>query len=1061
VQLVRSTRFVGGVVAAAAGSLISPGMPVRVGGATDWPSRQAIVTVVGPSRPLEGRLAGFGYARFAGAGSYVPLSPRRMGALRRLEQNLTQWPGAHALADRAVIKLLAGKEDAALALLEDTTTRFPEDAVVESDLAALLVDRGDREDSPRDYVRALSAAERAVRANPYLAPARFNRGLAFARLALDARASADWLWCSRLAGEPEWSAEARARGDALPVRMPGGSRRLAEDLRTLAAGGSEEDLVRAVNGHRRMARRLAEEELLGSWGEAVLAGDDTRAQTNVAAAARLAAALAASGGDRLTWQAVAVVTACLPWPSCRQRQAAGYAAYRRAATSYSRGDYNDAATAYARAGVDLAAAGSPFALRAGYGLACAEHYRSHRRRALGLLATVHRHAADLGYPALAAECLWMSGLASFEDGDLSGALASFEAALGAFRGIADWDGVAGIQNLIAEVFDYEGETEEAWRRRARALAAVPILDDAQRRYQVFTVAARAAAQQGLPEAALYFQREAVGQARALANPVAISHSLILRARDRIAEHEVVQAAADLADARLIGSHLESPQAADRVLIDAALAQAEGAIGTDAERLELLDRGLAASRRDGQVLQTASLLLARARLLRVAGKPAAAAEDLALSIDLIEAWRAKISDFDQKAAYLDKAREAFEEMVSLQMDVLHDPEAAFAILEQQRARVLFDEISRGLAGPADRRRVAGRPGSLVAELARRLPGATSLLTHALIGDRLYIWVVDRSGLRQALSYPVPSGFMRLLEAMRRGPGSAASSGQFERAASLAYNLLIGPVRRAVISARTLVFDCDTALQILPWAALRDPASGRFLVEDFALGVTPSARLLAYELDATRHAGPALAGAALVIGDPAVDRRAHPELPELPAAELEAASIAALYPRALLLTRGEATRRRFVDEAGGAPLIHFAGHAIEDVSLPFRSQLLFAEDRGQGSDGSLRADDISRLDLHRTRLVVLAACSTASGPTRHGEGTNSLARAFLAAGARAVVGGLWDVSDASAVDLFVAFHRQLLAGESPRQALRQAQVHLLRGPPRTARPFDWSAFELIGW
>jgi CHAT domain-containing protein len=74
---------------------------------------------------------------------------------------------------------------------------------------------------------------------------------------------------------------------------------------------------------------------------------------------------------------------------------------------------------------------------------------------------------------------------------------------------------------------------------------------------------------------------------------------------------------------------------------------------------------------------------------------------------------------------------------------------------------------------------------------------------------------------------------------------------------------------------------------------------------------------------------------------------------------------------------------------------------------------------------------------------------------GEGPLSLGRAFLQAGAGAVVATLWPVGDGAA-DLMAAFHRALDGGRTPAEALRFAKLEL-RG--RGVSPLVWAPFVLL--
>jgi len=62
---------------------------------------------------------------------------------------------------------------------------------------------------------------------------------------------------------------------------------------------------------------------------------------------------------------------------------------------------------------------------------------------------------------------------------------------------------------------------------------------------------------------------------------------------------------------------------------------------------------------------------------------------------------------------------------------------------------------------------------------------------------------------------------------------------------------------------------------------------------------------------------------------------------------------------------------------------------------------------------------------------------------------------------VVASLWDVEDAATQRLMAAFHRQVAAGGNPAEALRDAQLELLRSDDRALRrPSAWAAFFAAG-
>jgi CHAT domain-containing protein len=94
-----------------------------------------------------------------------------------------------------------------------------------------------------------------------------------------------------------------------------------------------------------------------------------------------------------------------------------------------------------------------------------------------------------------------------------------------------------------------------------------------------------------------------------------------------------------------------------------------------------------------------------------------------------------------------------------------------------------------------------------------------------------------------------------------------------------------------------------------------------------------------------------------------------------------------------------------------------------------------------------------------LVTLSACDSALGKEMGGEGLVGLTRAFQFAGARSVLASLWSVSDVSTADLMTRFYGYLREGRSKDEALRAAQVDLIRSQD-FAHPYYWAAFQLTG-
>jgi CHAT domain-containing protein len=137
-----------------------------------------------------------------------------------------------------------------------------------------------------------------------------------------------------------------------------------------------------------------------------------------------------------------------------------------------------------------------------------------------------------------------------------------------------------------------------------------------------------------------------------------------------------------------------------------------------------------------------------------------------------------------------------------------------------------------------------------------------------------------------------------------------------------------------------------------------------------------------------------------------------------------------------------------------VIHFAAHAEADPEKPLDSAVVLAR---QGDGFKLYARDVVGIPIH-AGLVTLSACRSAGAREYAGEGLIGFAWAFLQAGARAVVAGLWDVSDNAAASLMARFYEGVAAGRETASALRAAKLDMLHGDARFGKAFYWGAFQV---
>lgn len=153
---------------------------------------------------------------------------------------------------------------------------------------------------------------------------------------------------------------------------------------------------------------------------------------------------------------------------------------------------------------------------------------------------------------------------------------------------------------------------------------------------------------------------------------------------------------------------------------------------------------------------------------------------------------------------------------------------------------------------------------------------------------------------------------------------------------------------------------------------------------------------------------------------------------------------------------------------ARILAFATHGLLVDGLPGLDEpaLVFtppAQPSAQ-DDALLKASEAAQLNLSAS-LVILSACDTAgSDGTPGSEGLSGLARAFIYAGARAILVSHWPVDDYAASVLTTGMLERMQAADPQgrAEALRQSALAILddSSDARFAHPRIWAPFVVVG-
>lgn len=258
--------------------------------------------------------------------------------------------------------------------------------------------------------------------------------------------------------------------------------------------------------------------------------------------------------------------------------------------------------------------------------------------------------------------------------------------------------------------------------------------------------------------------------------------------------------------------------------------------------------------------------------------------------------------------------------------------------------------------------------------------------------------------------------------------------------------------------------DDVLFTVPFAALR--IGNKYLAERVPLRLAPSAAFIQPPRAARQNLF-------VGIGDP-VFNRADPraagererytsvgiELPRLTGSAEEIRRAGRLWQHQILLLNQQDGVAPLTAALAQQPrVLHFATHLYFP---PGSSSPVIAFGYSRSGKWNVLTDrDVINLGANAPELVTLSGCHSGSGAVAPGSGLLGLTRAWLMAGAAAVMATLWQVPDNSGAfmeDYYGAVLTLRTQGVSRKSAvaLQHAQIRAMRRTP----PSVWSSFFVIG-
>ena len=339
------------------------------------------------------------------------------------------------------------------------------------------------------------------------------------------------------------------------------------------------------------------------------------------------------------------------------------------------------------------------------------------------------------------------------------------------------------------------------------------------------------------------------------------------------------------------------------------------------------------------------------------------------------------------------------------------------------------------------------------------------------DRLELILVTPSG--QPILYRVAGvtrgNVLKVAAEFREAVTSIGIPRNYRTPGKQLYQWLIAPIEGELQSRQinNLVFIADAGLRSLPFAALNDGKN--FIIEKYSVGLMPSLNLTDTRYVSLKNMQVLAMGASQF-----TDENPLPAVPF----ELSVISQKLWKGESFLnegFTLGNLQQAR-ADKPYG--ILHLATHGEFKPGELSNSYIHLWNQK-------LQLNNLRDLKLNNPpiELMVLSACRSALGDEEAELGFAGLA---VQAGVKSALGSLWYVSDSGTVGLMTTFYEQLKEAPIKSEALRQAQLAMIRGEVRLengqlvtpsgniplpaellqqgdtklTHPYYWSAFTLIG-
>jgi CHAT domain-containing protein len=320
--------------------------------------------------------------------------------------------------------------------------------------------------------------------------------------------------------------------------------------------------------------------------------------------------------------------------------------------------------------------------------------------------------------------------------------------------------------------------------------------------------------------------------------------------------------------------------------------------------------------------------------------------------------------------------------------------------------------------------------------------TTLFDYFVTDKFLYVWAVQKERIHME-RIKISKDELRDLVTSFRTAVTSKDRKKINILSQRIYEVTLKPII-PFVSGDRIGFIPHDSLYYFPFTAMS--YKGQFLVEAFSIFYLPNTGVLKYvmEKQTSRDLN------VLAFGNPDLGDRNL----DLPYAAMEVERIKKQIDHTTAFLGRMATKNKLKELVEKFDIVHFATHGQFFPESPMNSSLLLAPD--SRDDGRLSALEVLKLRF-KGRVVVMSACETALGLSSTGTEIVGLNRSFLYAGSPSVVSSLWNVDDRATARFMDYFYRNLKAGKDIADALKMAQVDMIR---KGYASYYWAPFILTG-